>query len=176
MSGKKGRKKALHLSLEKWNSHRQEVSERKEAFSFKWQISLLSKTNWQDVVFIPSTEVPFPGTICVSTNRFPQHTLKNLVIYCFVVSATAAGSSFYMRVVIWTTASSCEVPLPSAREDSVLLPSAVGNAASQASLPSFQGCQPDPADTVAVRIPTHSSSGLVKKPAGVTKRLQAKQT
>lgn len=107
MSGKEGEEEALHLFLEKWNSHRQEVSEKKEAFSFKWQISLLNETNWQDVVFMPSTGGPFPGTICVSANRFPQHILKNLVIYCFIMSTRAADSSFYMRVVIWTTASSC---------------------------------------------------------------------
>lgn len=107
MLGKKGGKKPLHLSIEKWNSHRKEVSERKQAFSSKWQISLLNKTNWQDVVFMPSTGGPFPGTICVSTNRFPQYILKNLVIYCFINLTTAADSSFYRKVGIWTTVSSC---------------------------------------------------------------------
>lgn len=134
MLGKKGGKKPLHLSIEKWNSHGKEVSERKQAFSSKWQISLLNKTNWQDVVFMPSTGGPFPGTICVSTNRFPQYILKNLVIYCFINLTTAADSSFYRKVGIWTTASSCG-------GSSVLLPSAVGIAASQASLPSQWGCQ-----------------------------------
>lgn len=98
MSGEKRGEKALHLSLEKWNSHRREVSETKEAFSFKWQIGLLNKTNWQDVVFMPSTGGPFPGTMCVSTNRFPQHILRNMVIYCFIKATAAADSSSYMRM------------------------------------------------------------------------------
>lgn len=156
MSGKKRGGKALHPSLEKWNSHRQEVSETKEAFSFKWQIGLLNKTNWQDVVFMPSTGGLFPGTMCVSTNRFPQHMLRNMVTYCFVTATAAADSSSYMRVWSGPQPAPVEVPLPSAREDFVLFPSAVGIAASQASLPSLQGWQADTSDTawLSTHLPT----------------------
>lgn len=176
MSGKKGGKKALHLYLENWNSHRQEVSERKEAFSFKWQISLLDKTYWQDVVFMPSTGGPFPGTICVSTNRFPQRILKNLVVYCFVTSTRAADSSFYIRVVIWTTASCCGGS-SAIWEGGFCTPSiSSGHCSLTGITSSLQGCQTYLRHCGAVHIPTCSLNGLIKKTTGVTKKLQEKQT
>lgn len=117
-------------------------------------------------MFMPSTGGPFPGTICVSTNRFPQYILKNLVIYCFINSTIAADSSFYMRVGIWTTASSCG-------GSSVLLPSAVGIAASQASLPSPWGCQ---THNRYLRLAPHLPIAFIKYTTRVTKKLQAKRT